>query len=105
MDPFKNYSFDTPEELLQAIKDKADDISEVTISIARGMLMIGPKGDTIFFNGAAGNVKNVDGDSILVSTEAMENLLNDGLLNRLRIKIRLLPLEATGSPSSQGEDK
>ena len=100
MSKFENFKFESTEAVVAYLKQRADDISTVSLSIAEGVLMRGPQGEEAFFNRAAGIVMHIGGDSFVISTDAMEWLLNDGLLNRLGVPIRLLPLHATDESSN-----
>jgi methyl coenzyme M reductase subunit D len=82
-------SFNTPEELLSHLKSRADDIDLVVIhppgcTITRdGIIYSGP------FPSFAMEFKHSDGKNVLIFGEQIEMVLNDGILNRLRIKIEL----------------
>lgn len=103
MPEFENFGFKSTEDLIAYIKQRSDDIKEVTLSVANGLLMIGPQGDQKYFRGAVGNVMHIGGDSFVISTEDAEALINDGILSRLRVPIRLLALHSTGPSSNQVE--
>ncbi len=98
MDPFENKFKGTTQQIVQVIKDKADDISEVVIGVHGKIPMHGPAGQYEERKGA-GTINFVDGDIKIVDARALEAMLNDGLLNRLRIKIRLIPLADRGEGS------
>lgn len=86
--------FESSKKALEYLKAKADDIDCITISVARGMLFSSPEGVDRLFRGAAGHISTSDGQGLLLNREHLEELLNDGLLNRLRVRVHLLPLES-----------
>ena len=101
MGNFENFEFESPEQMVDYIIQRADDFSEVTLSVASGLLLGGPEGQQAYLKGGVGLVMHVAGDSVVISAEAAEVLLNTGLLSRLRVPVRLLPLVATDDKPSQ----
>lgn len=97
--------FDSPEALIDHIKQHADDISEVTLAVARDISMDGPQGQNRVFPDSCGLVMHIGGNSFVISARAAEGLLNDGLLTRLRVSVRLLPQQTSDSSSSQEEGR
>jgi hypothetical protein len=53
-----------------------------------------PEGAPRALRGTAGHISTADGQGLLLNREHLEELLNDGLLNRLRVRVHLLPLES-----------
>jgi hypothetical protein len=78
--------FSSAEELLAFVKQRADDIEQATI-VTPGGRFVGPGGETRHFPDARMILDMTDVRRVL-DTPAAEWLLNDGLLSRLRIRIR-----------------
>jgi hypothetical protein len=94
MSGFENTYFDSDEEVFAWFRDHADDIETVIVPVQDGMMLIGPQGQQSYAKGCGAMVKLVDGTSRLIHRAHAESLINDGLLQRLRVKCKLFPLTA-----------
>jgi len=88
----QNSYFDSSDELFEYFREHADDIESVIVPVQDGMMLSGPQGQHHYAKGCGAMVKLVDGTSRLIHRGEAENLINDGLLQRLRVKVKLLPL-------------
>lgn len=89
---FEQARFPSTEALIREIQELSDDIESVTIQVANGILVVGPDGKSTLHRNAGALLKLSDGTSRLIHREDAEALLNDGILNRMRLPVRLLPL-------------
>lgn len=86
--------FDSDEDALRFLKARADDILQVAIPIS-GPLEVRHQGKIIGpIHGIGMIVFMVSGDIHLFRPPRAELILNDGFLNRMRIKIALLEAQA-----------
>lgn len=88
------FHFESDEEALRFLKARADDIASVGIPV-NGPVSILHRGQTLGpFQGIGMIVFMVSGDIHLLRPSRAELILNDGFLNRMRIKISLLVAES-----------
>ena len=92
-DRFPTQRFGTPEELIAALKHKSDDMESVSVMVVNDLPIVGPQGHIALASNACGLIKTCNGTSIMVHRDDLAMLLNDGILQRLRIPISLIPLE------------
>jgi len=82
--------FDSDEDALAHLKGRADDIAQVAIPVG-GPVTVLHKGRPLGpYEGIAMIVFMVSGDIHLFRPSRAELILNDGFLNRMRIKISVL---------------
>jgi hypothetical protein len=82
--------FVTDEHALSYLKDRVDDIAQVAIPVG-GPVTVLHKGQSLGpYYGIGMIVFMVSGDIHLFQPSRAELILNDGFLNRMRIKISLL---------------
>ena len=81
-----------PGELLRELQERSDDIESVTIQVANGIYTKGPQGPQYYSRNAGALIKMCDGTLRLIHRDDAAELLNDGILNRMKIPIVLLPL-------------
>lgn len=79
------HEFNSIEQALAEIQSKRDDIDFVRIPIPDGNYQVG--GTVV--SGGMMELRFCDGRGMLISLDIAERVLNEGLLNRLRIPIRL----------------
>jgi predicted RNA-binding protein associated with RNAse of E/G family len=91
-DEFPTDRFATSEELIKRLKEQADDIDGLHIVVANHLPMVTPKGDMRLVNGCCSMIKLCTGESILIHRDELQNLLNDGILSRMKVPISLAPL-------------
>lgn len=85
--------FNTSEELLQYLREHSDDIEGVTIPVLEGVDFVNQRdGQRIRRTNVGAIVEVVSGRSFVISREDAEMLINDGVLQRMRIKCVLSPL-------------
>ena len=85
----ENYQFNSPDELLKYLKEKSDDIDRLTVPVKADILFTGPEGQQIVDRNVGAILNLCDGRSIVIAPETANALLNDGILNRLGIEIKL----------------
>lgn len=83
--------FESSEKLIQHIKEKCDDIDCVCINLAGGIRRTKPDGTTSIVAGVGAIIQYCDKSTSIIHFQDAELLLNDGILNKLRIPIRLVP--------------
>jgi len=89
-DPIERIQFTSDEDALNFLKGRADDIAQVAIPVG-GPVTVLHKGQLLGpFPGIGMIVFMVSGDIHLFQPSRAEVILNDGFLNRMRIKISLL---------------
>lgn len=81
----------------------SDDMESVEIRVPAEILVVGPDGRRAQVKGSCGMIRLTDGSAKLIHREEMEVLLNEGILQRMKIPVRLVPLASTDKPSSQEE--
>lgn len=79
------HEFNSSDEAFEEIQSRRDDIDFVRIPIPDGNYQVG--GTVV--SGGMMELRFCDGRGMLISLDIAERVLNDGLLNRLRIPIRL----------------
>jgi hypothetical protein len=90
----EHLQFSSDEEALQFLKDQADDIASIGIPVG-GPVAVMHKGQMLGpFHGIGMIVFMVNGNIHLFRPPRAERILNDGLLNRLRIRIQLMEGQA-----------
>ena len=94
MSEFPQERFSTSAELLKRLQERSDDFEGVTIMVTNDMPLTGPEGQRRLAKDCCSIIKLCNGESLLIHREELETLLNDGVLQRLRIPISLLPREA-----------
>lgn len=88
------FHFEADEDALRYLKARADDIASVAIPVG-GPVSVLHKGQTLGpYQGMGMIVFMVSGDIHLLRPSRAELILNDGFLNRMRIKISLLVAES-----------
>jgi len=87
--------FNSSDELLKYLRDKVDDIDSVVIPINPAPMQItdaqGRPRRTM--RGVGAQIRLCDGRFLLVHPQDAEMLINDGILQRLKIKCQLKPME------------
>lgn len=89
---FEQERFPSVEALLRELQERSDDFESVTIQVANGIHIVGPEGQKHFCRDAGAFIRMCDGSSRIIHREDMETLLNDGVLQRMKIPVVLLPL-------------
>ncbi len=78
----------TPEGLLRILQERSDEFE----SIEFGTTELNVNGgDGVLMSGGVAIVNRVDGGRFAISREDLESLLNDGVLHRAKIPVKLLP--------------
>jgi hypothetical protein len=85
--------FKSAEEMLRFLKEHVDDIENVVIPVQEAVEVRGPQGERRVTNGVGAWIKLCGGNSMMISRDDAAMLINDGVLQRLRIKCVLDPLK------------
>jgi len=84
--------FPTQEELINELKSKMDDVESVVLPIASELQVVNAAGHQVRrASGAGGQIKYINGESIFIHRDDMEAMINDGVFQRIGIKIKLKP--------------
>jgi len=94
MSEFPEEQFSTSDQLLKRLQERSDDFEGVTIMVANDMPISGPDKQRKLAIDCCCMIKLCNGGSLLIHRDELETLLNDGILQRMKIPISLLPLEA-----------
>lgn len=94
MADFPQERFSSSEALIRQLQERSDDFEGVTMMVANDLFMTGPEGQRHLAKNCCCLIKTCTGESILIHREEFETLLNDGILQRLKIPISLVPFEA-----------
>ncbi|MBA4032390.1 MAG: hypothetical protein C0478_16080 [Planctomyces sp.] len=86
--------FGSSSELLKRLQERADDLDQLSIMVVNDLPMVGPKGQGLLAKNSCGVLKTCSGESIVINRNDLEILLNDGILQRMKIPISLVPREA-----------
>lgn len=81
--------FESPEELDAYLREKTDDIENVQIFVRD--VVTYPSGEQE--RGVGGLLVMCGGDKAVIPLAAMERLINDGVLQKMGIKVRLMRSE------------
>lgn len=92
-DEFPTDRFPTSDELLRRLQEKSDDFDSVTLMVTNDLPIMGPNGEQRLMNNCCAIIKTCNGESIIVHRDEFQTLLNNGVLQRLKIPISLLPRE------------
>ncbi len=86
--------FESDDQALQFLKQRADDIASVAIPVG-GPVTVKHKGKLLGpYAGIGMIVFMVSGDIHLLRPERAELILNDGFLTRMRVQIKLMVAES-----------
>ena len=92
MSDFPSEQFPTSAELLKRLQERSDDFESVTIMVVNDMSLTGPPGTKpMLAKDCCGIIRTCTGESILIHREELQTLVNEGILQRLKIPITLLP--------------
>ena len=89
----ENYEFATREEILAYLREHCDDIDSVVIPVQPGIDIAGPDGQRRRVMNVGAILKTCGGGRKAIHREDAAMLINDGVLQRLKIKCVLDPLE------------
>eukprot|EP00913_Durusdinium_trenchii_P005645 g5263.t1 len=103
MSEFPQQEFDSTEALINYLKEHTDDYDALTIMVVNDFPMSGPRGESKLARNCCGIIKTCTGESKLVHREHLEELLNDGVLQRMRVPVSLLPQIDRGESDSPEE--
>lgn len=90
-DEFREESHASAEELLKALRERSDDFDCVTIHVPADLVLRGPHGQKKLAKDVCGGIKMCNGETLLIHRDDMEVLLNDGILQRMKIRVVLSP--------------
>jgi hypothetical protein len=80
---------DTPEELIAHIKQRVDDIDCISINMSYAALRSNEDGTTTELGDVSAVINYVVGRPRIIRRDALEILLDDGVLVNLRLHVRL----------------
>lgn len=83
--------FPNSEELLRHLQERSDDFESVQLMVPNDIPVVGPNGEQRLLKECCGIIKTCNGSPIAIHREEFEKLLNDGILQRLKIPISLVP--------------
>jgi hypothetical protein len=82
----ENQRFESDEELLAFLRERTDDIEAVIIPVQEGVEFVGPQGQRVRMPNVGAILQMCSGEQASLHREDAEMLINDGVLQRLRIK-------------------
>jgi len=88
--PFPQDKFTSSEELLRRLQERSDDFEYVELLVTDDMVLRGPSNETSIAKNCCGLIRTCTGESLLIHREELQALLNDGVLQRMKIPIRLI---------------
>ena len=91
---YRSQPFASREEFMKQLREKADDFNSITIMVVNDLPLRGPQGELRMAKDGCALVKLVSGESLLIHRDDLQEILNDGILHRMKIPIRLLPERA-----------
>lgn len=90
----RDEQFPSQEALIQELKGRIDDVESVVLPIAGAIQITNAAGLPVRqMTGVGGQIKYISGESVIIHVEDMEAMINDGVLYRMGIKIKLRRLE------------
>lgn len=84
--------FQSPEEMMAFLSERSDDMNGISIYVPEAMPFVGPQGQQARISGVAAILRMADGSRHLIHFADLQMLLNDGLLNRMRVPIEVTPI-------------
>ena len=81
--------WDSVAAAVESLKEKRDDIESIKLNVKGGHWTVG---QTVL-TGAFAELEFCDGRRTLISLDVAEALLNDGILSKLRVPLKLVPTE------------
>ena len=85
--------FSTTEELIQYLREHVDDVDSVVIPVQEAVQVQGPNRRPQVWKGVGALLKLCDGRSLALRREDAARLINDGVLQRMKIKCVIDPLK------------
>lgn len=90
----RDRQFSSSEELLAYLRENVDDIERVVIPVQEAVQVVGPDGRRhSVVRGIGALIRLCSGRECCISRQDAAMLINDGVLQRLRIKCVLDPLK------------
>ena len=89
------HDFGSSNELLKYLREKCDDIDSISIPIHWGVEGTQPDGSKIITKDIGAVINYCNGTHKMIHRTDAENIINDGVLQRLEIPIRLTPTGET----------
>jgi len=77
------------EQILQQLRERSDDFDSFDIQIPEVMSVTAPSGESMPMPSVAALIQRCDGNPTAIRLDVAEALLNDGILQKLNIPIRL----------------
>ena len=93
-DDFPQERFSTSEDLLKRLQERSDDFESVKVMVVNDLPVAGPQTQKRLLTNCCCIIKTCSGESIVMHREDFQILQNDGILQRLKIPISLIPLES-----------
>ena len=93
--PF-NTEFPSSEELLAYLREHSDDIENVTIPVRPYVAFHIPEGRRFKADNVGAVIKLCSGRALVIHRDDAAMLINDGVLQRMKIKCVLDPLDGAG---------
>lgn len=84
-------SFDSDADLIRFLQERSDDIDGLTVLVPSRVQATGPNGQVEYWPHVA-LIAWADGNEKPLPPEDLELLLNDGILQRMKIKISVKPI-------------
>lgn len=91
MDEFPAEEFTTSEQLLRRLQERSDDFEHITVMVVNDIPIKGPQGQGRLVKNCCALIKLCNGESLVIHRDEFEVLLNEGILQRLKIPLKLLP--------------
>jgi hypothetical protein len=92
MDGPRDEQFPSQEKLMRELKSRIDDVESVVLPIAKAIQITNSSGLPVRqMTSVGGQIKYISGESSIIHLEDMETMINDGVFQRMGIKIRLKP--------------
>lgn len=88
----ESFQFETSDQLLEYLREHTDDIDSVVIPVQEGITFVGPQGQQMPMKNIGAILNRCAGGPLVIHREDAAMLINDGVLQRLRIKCILDPL-------------
>lgn len=90
----RSRTFESDQDLLDFLVEHADDIDEVVIPVQEGLEMRGPNGERVAYPNAGAWIKLCTGGGATIHRETAERFINQGVLQRMEIPVKLATLKA-----------
>lgn len=84
--------FETSEDLRQYVTEHVDDFEQIDIQVVENLVMGGPRDEAARnIHNCCAAIQTCNGELNFIHREHLQDLMNQGVLERLKIRVSLVP--------------